>query len=593
MDAPSQHACLVPLEPRLLLAAAPVIDDGELDLHAWVAENFTPGSSNWTVAGDGRSVTQSVNGNPAVFFGGVDAMAAPMQGRIRQSGGVDDDHIGFVLGWTAGDFTAADADFLIVDWKMASTSGQRGIAVSRLQGNAAAASVLNYWQHTGVIVELARGAMLGDTGWARDTEYTFAFDYAPDRLRVWVDGVLEIDLDAPDANPFPAGALGFYNNSQEGVTYTAFASDGVAGDEGRHVTITKTFTDADGNTDHVATIDWGDGAITPATITYSGGVGTVSGVHAYDDDGIYTVTVTVADADGSDDDDLAVTLANLAPEANDAHVIGREEIVVTGHVGATDVDGDTITYALDTDGSHGAAGVDPLTGAWTYTPDADFHGSDSFTLRVSDEDGGSTTVTIHVEIAPVNDAPTATADPLILDQAEAARGQVDADDIEGDTLQYRLKRQPEHGSVRVNRRSGAYVYTPVPTFSGLDSFVVQVRDGHGGKRNVTVSVTVNDVNVAPITGRQTIHTRSLPVGGRIEAHDVDGDRLRFTLVDPPRGSTIRLNRRTGAFEFVSARQRDRAEIFTVAVSDGLLTSIARVRVIHVHDGAGLQKGRRR
>ena len=55
--------------------------------------------------------------------------------------------------------------------------------------------------------------------------------------------------------------------------------------------------------------------------------------------------------------------------------------------------------------SNGAATID-AAGNWTYTPSADFHGSDSFTVRVTDDDGNLETQLIAITVTQVNNAPT-------------------------------------------------------------------------------------------------------------------------------------------------------------------------------------------
>jgi hypothetical protein len=64
---------------------------------------------------------------------------------------------------------------------------------------------------------------------------------------------------------------------------------------GTPVSVSSPFTDADALDTHSATIDWGDGTTTAATVTEANGTGTVTGSHAYAAAGIYKVTVTVAD----------------------------------------------------------------------------------------------------------------------------------------------------------------------------------------------------------------------------------------------------------------------------------------------------------
>jgi PKD repeat protein len=63
------------------------------------------------------------------------------------------------------------------------------------------------------------------------------------------------------------------------------------------VPIVANFKDADPSDIHEATIDWGDGTSTIATVVEAGGAGTVEGAHSYAGAGVYTVGVRVTDGD--------------------------------------------------------------------------------------------------------------------------------------------------------------------------------------------------------------------------------------------------------------------------------------------------------
>ena len=72
---------------------------------------------------------------------------------------------------------------------------------------------------------------------------------------------------------------------------------------------------------------------------------------------------------------------------------------------ATDVDGLTdSSYHGQHPAVSGAAAIDAATGAWTFTPsDANWFGSDSFTVTVTDDLGGTTTQVINITLVNVND----------------------------------------------------------------------------------------------------------------------------------------------------------------------------------------------
>ena len=160
-----------------------------------------------------------------------------IQGLTCVSGG-DDDYIGFALGFNSGDTTNGAADYLLIDWKQgnqnfdfgapSTTPGSiaySGLAVSRVTGIPTADE---FWGHTdfathtgGGVEELQRATNLGSTGWTAGTTYDFTFDFGPNDLEVFVNGVLELDI----TGSFNDGSFGFYNFSQAGVTYSGFEKE--------------------------------------------------------------------------------------------------------------------------------------------------------------------------------------------------------------------------------------------------------------------------------------------------------------------------------------------------------------------------------
>ena len=64
---------------------------------------------------------------------------------------------------------------------------------------------------------------------------------------------------------------------------------------------------------HNASINWGDGGVSPGIISEADGSGTVSGSHIYEDNGEYLVTVTVDDDEGSGSDTFTIIVNNVAP----------------------------------------------------------------------------------------------------------------------------------------------------------------------------------------------------------------------------------------------------------------------------------------
>ncbi|MDY7080270.1 MAG: tandem-95 repeat protein, partial [Chloroflexota bacterium] len=133
----------------------------------------------------------------------------------------------------------------------------------------------------------------------------------------------------------------------------------------------------------------------------------------------------------------------------------------------------------------------------TYTPEADFYGSDSFTYTISDGNGGFDSGTVDVTVTSVNDDPTANDDSETVGEDSGPNGiAVLSNDSfapdSGETLSVTGVGAASHGTVAF--ASSVVTYTPEADFYGSDSFTYTISDGNGGFDSGTVDVTVTSVN---------------------------------------------------------------------------------------------------
>ncbi|NCD26835.1 MAG: hypothetical protein EOL86_14785, partial [Deltaproteobacteria bacterium] len=85
----------------------------------------------------------------------------------------------------------------------------------------------------------------------------------------------------------------------------------------------------------------------------------------------------------------------------------NEDTVLSGILSGGDLETD-VTYAV-TQPSHGTVSVNAATGAYTYTPSANYNGSDSFTFTVNDGAVASAPRTVNLAVTAMNDAPVITS----------------------------------------------------------------------------------------------------------------------------------------------------------------------------------------
>lgn len=232
-----------------------------------------------------------------------------------------------------------------------------------------------------------------------------------------------------------------------------------------------------------------------------------NGTLTFNGDGSFTYTpdtnfhgtdsFTYRARDGNADSNVAtvtitVNATNDVPEANDQSVSAVEDtpkaIVLTG----SDVDGEMLTYTIVSGPSHGTlSGTAPNL---TYTPDGNFHGSDSFSFVVSDGASTSDLALVSITVTPVNDAPVAVGEDYTTAADTAlvvtASGVLENDsDVDLGSLTAVLVVGPAHGTLTLSE-NGSFTYSPNSGYSGGDSFTYLTSDGSLDGNTVTVSLTV-------------------------------------------------------------------------------------------------------
>lgn len=270
---------------------------------------------------------------------------------------------------------------------------------------------------------------------------------------------------------------------------------------------------------------------------------------------------------------IVVLPANDAPIASAQSVSTDEDSLISGSATATDVDGDALQFAL-ADGPANGTLVFNTDGSFTYTPDLNFHGSDSFTFVAHDGDIASQPASVTISVSPINDVPVANGQALVTAEDVTVSGSVTGVDIEGDALQFSLAGGPAHGTL-VLSTDGTFTYTPDLNFHGSDSFTFIAHDGTVSSEAGTVTMTVNPVNDAPTLSEATfVMAENSGVGttaGSVTGADVDGDPLTYQIVSDNSSGAFAIDAATGAIRVANSLPLDFETapefILTVQVAD--------------------------
>jgi VCBS repeat-containing protein len=316
---------------------------------------------------------------------------------------------------------------------------------------------------------------------------------------------------------------------------------------GDAVGITATSTDIHGGTVTYSLLDDAGGrfAIDPST-----GVVTVASAALldYETATSHSITVQAADPSGL----ATVTTFTIAvtnvPPSQPVDADAAVNVVVEGAANGTvvgitassaDVHGGTVRYALSSDSSNGGFAVDAVTGAVTVVDASkvDFESSGgSYTIKIKALDPSLAFTEQTFTIAVTDVKPDAVAESFVTDEdtplvVAATQGLVANDsDINGATLTAVLVSGPAHGTLTLNA-DGSFSYLANRDYNGTDSFVYRASDGTLLSDAVTVSLTVNAVNDAPVLIAGSTMTfdanTGLPVllGAGIALHDVDSTTM--------------------------------------------------------------------
>ncbi|RAI97710.1 gliding motility-associated-like protein [Chitinophaga skermanii] len=301
-------------------------------------------------------------------------------------------------------------------------------------------------------------------------------------------------------------------------------------------------------------------------------------------------TYNVCDPQGAcilDSAFIRINAVNDAPVAyNDVYTVAEDNTLTIAAPGVlsndTDTENDALTASLLIRPIHGTLTLN-ATGSFSYVPNANYNGVDSFSYRLCDAGGLCDTAVVVINITPENDAPVAGNDNYSIDEDKplviTSPGVLFNDfDIDGDPIFSSIFIQPANGTVTMSS-NGSFTYIPNPNFNGVDTFVYRVCDNDTPQlcSNGTVTVVVRPVNDAPsatndayTTAEDTPLTVAAP-GVLANDTDVDGDPITASIVRQPLNGTVTLNA-NGAFTYTPSNNFNGTDTLWYRVCDNATPS---------------------
>ena len=282
---------------------------------------------------------------------------------------------------------------------------------------------------------------------------------------------------------------------------------------------------------------------------------------------------------------ITVNPSNDAPIAQpESYVVSEDGLLNVPAAGVLlndiDVDGNSLTAVVAAGPANGSLLLN-ADGSFTYAPNTDFNGVDSFSYRANDGTTNSNLATVTITVNAVNDLPVAQPDGYSMAEdgalnVPAAGVLANDNDLDADPLTALLVAGPVNGGLTLNA-DGSFSYTPNADFSGIDSFTYRASDGTAVFNLATVSITVNPANNAPIAQPESYVVSedgllSVPAAGvLLNDSDVDGNSLTAVLAAGPANGSLLFNA-DGSFTYTPNADFNGVDSFSYRANDGTTNS---------------------
>ena len=292
----------------------------------------------------------------------------------------------------------------------------------------------------------------------------------------------------------------------------------------------------------------------------------------------YAVTVSVGDGTSTTDQALSISVTDV----NESPVItsiatfsAAENQTAIGVITASDAEGATVTFTLGGDDASSFSISEAGVLSFVAAPNYEAQSSYSVTITVSD---GETTSSSELTIAVsnVNEGPTITsASTAEVAENTTAVETLTSTDPDGDALSYALSGD-DAGVFDLDTSNLALIFKAAPDFeTPIDAdenntylVTLTVADGNGGTVVQDLTITVTDVNEAPlITSAAALSAAENQTAiGTITASDAEGATVTFTLGGDDAASFSISE--AGVLTFAAAPNFETKSTYAVTVSVG-------------------------
>lgn len=274
---------------------------------------------------------------------------------------------------------------------------------------------------------------------------------------------------------------------------------------------------------------------------------------------------------------ISVTPVNHPPIAYPQSLATNEDLPLEIQLAGSDPDNNPINFRIISGPANGR--LDGNAEFWTYTPNPDFFGPDSFTFVSTDGQFDSPIATVLIDVSPVSDAPLAINQALNLNEDVPITFTLTGTDGDGDALTFSMVSYPQHGELEGTPPQ--LTYYPAANYFGSDGLSFRVNDGLADSAEATITFEILSVNDLPIANPQTLATdEDTAISVELSGSDLESALLSYSVnTDQLHGS---LSGTPPIVYYTPSADFNGLDTFSYTVNDGLDDSVPVIVSIQVN-----------
>lgn len=268
---------------------------------------------------------------------------------------------------------------------------------------------------------------------------------------------------------------------------------------------------------------------------------------------------------------INVTPVNDPPIALKKQYTGMEDELIFIELNTLDPEGNEILVDISNSPQYGQFQFDKENKQLIFSPNQDFYGEDSATIKLCDELKACTETSITLYITPIIDAPK-TIDgqyngiedtPITIDLSQLL-------DPESHTITIEIIKEAENGQFTFEATSKLLLFSPTQNFYGENNTIINLCNEQKECTESSVAFLTTPVNDAPMVSDESFTLdENETYTSKLNVEDVDDDSFQYNITQSPENGTLDIDELTGDFSYTPANNYSGTDRFVYEVVDKL------------------------